>query len=540
MQGIVTIYRKEKNKMNLRKKVTGFALGLALMLGAGGVFAANGILKEAVGTKAAAATIATLTFPDKNQENNKNSDYAKTWTAICADSDEKDVEFSIANFNNNSWNNEWTYIKCGSKNAASVASIQNTTSFNKKVTSLSVTIDAVTTDSVNSFYVLGSEDSSFSNPTQVTRTISTGDIMFTDDAFAECNYFKIMFDCKKAKNGIVTVSKVTYYGIDTSPSLLITNEPAGNLEINSTGKLGYEPKNATATGITWSTSDNSIVDIDNDGNYTAKAGGVATITASMTCEESSTPVTATIDLAVNYGVITVDEAYTIASNLPAKATSKYFVTVEGKISSKYSKASGTSTSYTVYFKTTDGNEFQIYYGYLSNLDGFDSWIVNGTLTVKGNLYHFVNSSSASIPELTNPSFVSYTDDAIKFAQKFIADTTAPCSGTEDDKSEALAPVWVALKAEWDKLDTYAQAKLKAATSTDSDSDIAAMAARYDQIVNKYSSLDNFINRTVTPASAARYNGIIGSDSNALYFVLIVTAVVTAIGGIVLFRRRKHQ
>lgn len=42
--------------MNLRKKFTGFALGLALMLGAGGVFAANGILKEAVGVKAASDT----------------------------------------------------------------------------------------------------------------------------------------------------------------------------------------------------------------------------------------------------------------------------------------------------------------------------------------------------------------------------------------------------------------------------------------------------------------------------------------------------
>ena len=49
------------------------------------------------------------------------------------------------------------------------------------------------------------------------------------------------------------------------------------------------------------------------------------------------------------------------------------------------------------------------------------------------------------------------------------------SDSEDDKSEALAPVWAALKEGWDKLNTYAQAKLKAATSEDIDSDIAAMA-----------------------------------------------------------------
>lgn len=59
-----------------------------------------------------------LTFPDKGTESKNISAYDKTWKATIGE----DV-WTIENFNSNKWNNNWKYIKCGSRNFESVASI---------------------------------------------------------------------------------------------------------------------------------------------------------------------------------------------------------------------------------------------------------------------------------------------------------------------------------------------------------------------------------------------------------------------------------
>ena len=99
----------------------------------------------------------TLTFPDDNSANNKVGGYYKTqeggvvtedlvWEAkIGTDS------WAISNFNNNNWENNWTYIKCGSKKAATVASIATSFAINKAVTDVVVTIDKLSTpEKINS------------------------------------------------------------------------------------------------------------------------------------------------------------------------------------------------------------------------------------------------------------------------------------------------------------------------------------------------------------------------------------------------------
>lgn len=59
-----------------------------------------------------------LTFPDEGSEGKAISAYNKTWKAKIGE----DV-WNIENFNSNKWNNNWKYIRCGSKNFESVASI---------------------------------------------------------------------------------------------------------------------------------------------------------------------------------------------------------------------------------------------------------------------------------------------------------------------------------------------------------------------------------------------------------------------------------
>ena len=60
----------------------------------------------------------TLTFPDDNKATNGIGAYDKTWTAKIG----KDT-WSIVNFNNNNWKDNWKWIKCGGKKAALVGTI---------------------------------------------------------------------------------------------------------------------------------------------------------------------------------------------------------------------------------------------------------------------------------------------------------------------------------------------------------------------------------------------------------------------------------
>lgn len=156
--------------------------------------------------------IASITFPDENKASNNVSAYNKTWEAKSGI-----YNWSISNFNNNSWNNSWTYIKCGSKSDDSVATITTDEALSKnRITSVIVTVDKATTSSVNSFKLIVYSDASCSKEvTSITKTIATGDIEFVIDSQYQATglYYKLEINCKKAKgNGIVQISKLVYKG----------------------------------------------------------------------------------------------------------------------------------------------------------------------------------------------------------------------------------------------------------------------------------------------------------------------------------------
>ena len=149
-----------------------------------------------------------LTFPDDNQENNGVGSYTDTWTAI------KDGhEWKISNFNNNNWNS-WTYIKAGSKNYDSIATIA--THFAEQIAKVVVTVDEVTASKINSFKLIVATDEKFANivETVVAQEIAAGDMEFVVTAPAANLYYKIEIDCPVAgSNGIIQISKVTYTSV---------------------------------------------------------------------------------------------------------------------------------------------------------------------------------------------------------------------------------------------------------------------------------------------------------------------------------------
>ena len=144
----------------------------------------------------------TLTFPDDNKDNNKVSSYTDTWTAKVGDQ-----EFTLTGFNNNNWNN-WTYIKCGRKNNASVATIYTKISF--AVKTVVVTVDNFTGGKVNAFKLEVASDADFKNDIQtVNLTIAKDDNTFTIPSPVANAHYRLTVDCASGSaNGLVTVSKL--------------------------------------------------------------------------------------------------------------------------------------------------------------------------------------------------------------------------------------------------------------------------------------------------------------------------------------------
>lgn len=171
----------------------------------------------------AADAYKTLTFPDDNSANNSVSAYTKTWTATSGSD-----SWTITNFNNNSWNNSWTYIKCGNKTSASVASIASP-QIDKAIGSVVVTIDKVTASSVNSIKLVVASDADFTTEveTVTASSIAKGDMTFTTTKAAANYYYKLVFDCAKgSSNGLVQVSKVQLYESGSEPEVVdISNTP---------------------------------------------------------------------------------------------------------------------------------------------------------------------------------------------------------------------------------------------------------------------------------------------------------------------------
>lgn len=131
------------------------------------------------------------------------SSYSSSWYAT---NDEFTVD--LVNWNNN--NNNWNYIKAGSKNAASVATITTKTAISEAITKVSITIDAVTASSINSITLYCGDKADACTTSLGTFTIATGEQSVIISSPTSKKFYKISADCKQSSNGTLTVSKVVY------------------------------------------------------------------------------------------------------------------------------------------------------------------------------------------------------------------------------------------------------------------------------------------------------------------------------------------
>ncbi|MDE7402294.1 MAG: hypothetical protein K2M87_02650 [Muribaculaceae bacterium] len=221
-----------------------------------------------------------------NKENNEKgiSSYTSEWKNVT-----DGTEFLLTNWNNN--NSSWAYVKCGSKNNASVATIVNAEAWTEAAID-QVTINASGTKaSINSIklYVLDSNDAN-AEPVATYEidknnlTTKAADYSVNIANPATGMFYKLEVDCQKgSSNGLLQLNSIKYYGT-TSGSVLQTPEvsfgiteytvtfgeefDAPAVQTNSDGDVLYTSSDETVATVN---SDTGAVEIIGTGTTVIKA-----------------------------------------------------------------------------------------------------------------------------------------------------------------------------------------------------------------------------------------------------------------------------
>lgn len=163
----------------------------------------NKVVVEFVSESAPVAKVYNVLF---NKDNNKKGvqGYKNDWTNVS-----DDITYNVENCNNN--NNEWDFIRIGSKKNASVGSIATASPFVEAIAESTIKIDAVTSTSINSIKLLVSTSKDFTTGTATYNVnVAEGEQITKITTPVANAYYKYVIDCKKASNGSIQISKITF------------------------------------------------------------------------------------------------------------------------------------------------------------------------------------------------------------------------------------------------------------------------------------------------------------------------------------------
>lgn len=228
----------------------------------------------------------TLSFPDGNSKGVNL--YTETWSATISG-----FTWEIANFNNNS--NAWTFIKAGRQKYASVATIDNTTPFDKAIGKIVVEVkDDVDAGLVNSICLQVASDAGFSNVIETVelKSYKKTDFVFNVSAPQANLYYRLKFDLKKGstkskKNGFVQINKVEYYEDASNKTATSLSFAAPSYTISKDQTLQELPtlkageQTLSDKTITWSSDNTEVATVDKNGTVTGVGLGKANITATF-------------------------------------------------------------------------------------------------------------------------------------------------------------------------------------------------------------------------------------------------------------------
>ena len=133
--------------------------------------------------------------------------------------------------------------------------------------------------------------------------------------------------------------------------------------------------------------------------------------------------------------------------------------------------------------------------------------------------------------------VTASDDAIAWAQSFNTTIAAACDANGNtDVAGTLSPAWENVRTSWNALSDDA----KEALTTSQDEDVVAALAKYDYVINKYGTLNDFLGRKASGGSSANNSTLI--KTNGIIVATFVAFFITSISviGIVMLKRRKRS
>lgn len=280
----------------------------------------------------------TLSFPDGNSK--EVNSYVETWSATISG-----FTWEIANFNNNNNNPDWKFIRAGSRKGESVATIDNTTPFDKAIGKIVVDVEKdVEARFVKSICLQVASDVNFSNVIETVKLTyyKKTDFVFNVSAPQANLYYRLKFDLKKGSgNGFVQINKVEYYedASNKTATSLSFDAPSYTISKDQTltklPTLKADEKPLFGKTITWSSDNAKVATVDENGTVTGVAAGNAKITAKFAGDDTYKTSTASYEIIVK-GAPSLsfpEKSYTVEmgdafseptlQGLPTDVTAKY-------------------------------------------------------------------------------------------------------------------------------------------------------------------------------------------------------------------------
>ena len=309
-------------------------------------------------------------------------------------------------------------------------------------------------------------------PTGFTADKATSPTTYTPNTGVVVNEITFLRDTAN----FLLQKAVVEFEINNDPAVSI-NELANDVVVGDTGTFGYNAANVEHNiSVSWSSSEPTILSVNSStGSYEALKAGKVTITANLTSDEGNA--VATMDVIVNCGLITINEAKAICAELTDNATTVYTVIVCGYIVNfdADGRGAGNERALNIADAKIDGSLLMAFGVY--NSDPLRQYaVLNGQVTYKGQLQNYNGSY-----QIKNLTLIDYTDDAMTYAKASYQSLDAACvEGTQAVTNEQ----WQTLKTNWGYVDGNSKTKLQAATSSYAhDEFIGKWIARYTLIVN---------------------------------------------------------
>lgn len=165
----------------------------------------NKVVVEFVSESAPVAKVYTVSFVKANCESSTDYYSNKVWTNTT-----DGLTYSIVNCANN--NKQWDFIKAGSKKQDSIGTITTDSPFTEAIAESTIKIDAVTPESINSIKLLVSTSKDFTTDTTTSYDVNVakGEQTTKIKTPVANAYYRYVIDCKKSKNGVIQISKITF------------------------------------------------------------------------------------------------------------------------------------------------------------------------------------------------------------------------------------------------------------------------------------------------------------------------------------------